>query len=129
LGLILLILASGPAVASADVFRVWPETVSAQRHRPMLWLLSDRRLLRLRTRGGYVREHRIRARRSRIFGRYLASIQADFRRTCTGLKLLMAHSPHDRPDLASILVRAEISFSWRLARARLRLWGYRWGLY
>ena len=104
----------------------WCDTLPAARYHPMLWLLSDRRLRILRSRGALGRELRIRIRRRRIFRRYLKSLRTDFARTCLVVKLIMLISPVDRPDLASRLVRAEIGFSWRLLIVRFRLWKYRW---
>lgn len=102
--------------------------LSIERYRPLLWLLSDTRLRHLRSHGGILREFRIRARRTQVFGHLLKSLRADFRATCNALKLVMVHSHDDRPDLASVLVRAELTFSCRVVIVQFRLWRYRWGL-
>jgi hypothetical protein len=131
-GLILLVVvASGLSMRPEKTILVSPERIvgrSIKRYRPMLWLLSDKRLRHLRFHGGVLREFRIRARRSQIFGRLLKSLRADFGRTCNALKLVMVHSPHDRPDLASVLLRATLVFSCRVVIVQFRLWRYRWGL-
>jgi hypothetical protein len=98
------------------------------RYLPMLWLLSEHRLLYIRARGGLMRALRIRGRRCRIFKNYLASLKADFKNTSDALKLVMVLSSHDRPDLASSLVRAQIKFYWRLILLHVRLLRYRWSL-
>jgi len=94
----------------------------------MLWLLSDHRLLYIRARGGLIRALRIRGRRYRVFKSYLGSLRSDFKNTSDALKLVMVLSSHDRPDLASSLVRAQIKFYWRLVLLHVRLVRYRWSL-
>src|SRR5690348_15468171 len=93
-------------------------------HLPV-WLLSDDRLLFLRSHGASAREFIIRRRRSRIFWRYLRRLKMGFERRCMGLKTVMVHSSYDRPDLATFLIRTQIQFTIRLLLVRLRVCRYR----
>jgi hypothetical protein len=102
--------------------------LSIERYSPMLWLLSNRRLRRMRLRGGLAREFKIRARRAGIFARYLSALRTDFRQTCDALKLVLVLSPKDRPELASVLFRAELTFDYGVLLVTLRLLRYRCGL-
>ena len=43
------------------------------------------------------------------------------------MKVLMLQSQFDRPDLASVLVRHQVSFAWGVALVNARLIFYRWG--
>jgi hypothetical protein len=69
-----------------------------------------------------------RAQRCRIFRMYLTSMQADFGRVSTALKIVMAQSQLDRPDLASTLIQNQIAFTWGMATIQFGLLLYRWGL-
>lgn len=55
-------------------------------------------------------------------------MQVDFVRICTALKIVMVQSQHDRPDLASALVRSQITFTFGMVAVRFRLLLYRWGI-
>jgi hypothetical protein len=108
----------------------WIDELSVDRYRPMLRLLdeSDLRFLESQPDFDPRMVSRLRAQRSRIFRGYLKSLEADFKRTCAALKLLMLQSRHDRPDLASALIRAELNFAFGVALVRARLALYRLGL-
>ncbi len=104
-----------------------PRPPSMEQYAPLFWLLSDHRLLYLRSHGGLVREFRIRHRRSRLFQRHLTNLICEFRSTSTALKTVVVQSPCDRPDLASRLVRTQISLFRGVMKIRLRLWRYYFG--
>lgn len=127
----LLVVTSRPSTATEAAALISSERdlgLPVERYLPMLWLLSDHRLLYIRARGGLLRALRIRGRRCRIFKNYLASLKKDFKNTSDALKLVMVLSAHDRPDLASSLFRAQIKFYWRLLIMHIRLLRYRWTL-
>jgi hypothetical protein len=129
--ILLMVVASGQSKRSEKALLAsaeWIEGLPIERYGPMLWLLSDTRLCFLRSHGGLAIEMRIRVRRGRLFRRYLGSLKADFRLTCTALKTIMVLSPHDRPDLASTLLRAQITFFCRVLVVKFRLLRYRCGL-
>jgi hypothetical protein len=66
--------------------------------------------------------------RCQIFRLYLSSLNSDFQQIVLALKMVMAGSPEDRPDLARVLVRMQILFALGMLMIRLRLVLYRWGL-
>jgi hypothetical protein len=73
-------------------------------------------------------EAKVRMEQCRIFRGYLRRLRTDFQRVCAALKLLMAHSRYDRPDLASVLIQQQVMFECGMALVGLRLFLYRWGL-
>ena len=118
-------LRSDPALLNWDAA---VEQRSVQSFTPPFWLLSDARLLFLRSHGALAREFRIRRRRSRLFWSRLQAIRIAFKETCTAIKLIMVRSPFDRPDLARLLVKAQCSFAFLLVMVSLRVFRYRWGM-
>ena len=95
----------------------------------MLRLLDEEDLRFLRKQPGFTPQMaaKFRAQRCRIFRGYLRSMQVDFGRICAVLKIVMAQSQQDRSDLASALVRSQITFTCRMVAIQFRLWLYRWG--
>jgi hypothetical protein len=108
----------------------WIDQLSADRYRPMLRLLEDRDIQFLRSQPGYDRhmEARLRAQRSQVFRSYLKCLDADFKRTCAALRVVMMHSQNDRPDLASSLIRSQITFACGRVVVQFRVALYRFGL-
>ncbi len=115
---------------AASVNRHWLYQLSADRYRPMLRLLDEQDFSRLRNQPGFTPDmvKRVRLQRLQIFRQYLASLNLDFQHVVQALKVVMAESPQDRPDLARVLVRIQILFALGMLRVRLRLVLYRWGL-
>jgi len=58
---------------------------------------------------------------------YLRCLDADFKRFCVALKVVLVQSKHDRPDLASVLLRNQLEFAWRMMIIQFRLTCYRHG--
>jgi hypothetical protein len=108
----------------------WIGELSVERYRPMLRLLDESDLEFLCDQPGFDPEmvERLRKQRCHIFGCYLTSLGDDFRQTCRALRILMVHSAHDRPDLASLLLRKQVMFGLCMLRARWRLRLYGWGI-
>jgi hypothetical protein len=108
----------------------WIDELSLERYRPMLRLLESSDLEFLRTQPGYSpkMESKLRAQRCQIFRGYLRCLNMDFRRVCMALKLLMAQSQQDRPDLASVLVHHQLMFASGILAIHARLLLYRWGV-
>jgi len=108
----------------------WIDDLSAERYRPMLRLLDSSDLEFLRAQPGYspAVESKLRAQRCQIFRGYLRHLTMDFRRVCMALKLVMAQSDRDRPDLAAVLVQHQIMFASGVIGIQARLVLYRWGL-
>ena len=108
----------------------WIAELSLERYRPMMRLLDERDLEFLRSQPGFTPRMaaKLRAQRCQIFRGYLRGLEADFRRVCTAVKVLMLQSELDRPDLASVLVRHQAAFALGVALVNVRLILYRWGL-
>jgi hypothetical protein len=108
----------------------WINDLSIERYRPMLRLLDEEDLQSLASQPGFDRNklRQIRAERCGIFREYLRSLSSDFSRVCTAIEVLMVQSQHDRPDLASVLIRQKASFALALVGVNFRLALYRWGI-
>jgi len=114
---------------SLPVTTDWLDDLSTERYRPMLRLLDEEDLRSLRNQPVFAPQMaaRFRAQRCRMVWEYLGSMQVDFARICTALKIVMAQSQQDRPDLASALFRSQITFLYGMVAIRFRLLLYRWG--
>jgi hypothetical protein len=106
----------------------WIEGLSPERYRPMLHLLDAEDLEFLRSQPGFTPKlaSRLRAQRCQIFRGYLRCLNEDFQRIIMALKLILAYSPQDRPDLASVLVHQQLRFGLAMAAVHVRLFLYRW---
>ncbi|HWQ55934.1 MAG TPA: hypothetical protein VN442_19755 [Bryobacteraceae bacterium] len=95
--------------------------ISAARYRPMARLLdpAEEAFLAQHADRGTIR--RFRAERRRIFRGYLRSLERDFGSICGGIRLVLVHSPEDRPDLAAALMRREAGFAMALFSVHCRL--------
>ena len=119
----------GRSDSTLPVTAEWIEELSTDRYRPMVRLLDSADIEFLRSQPGFTRkmEASVRAQRSRIFRGYLDCLDNDFKRVCLALKLVLAHSSQDRPDLAAALVHQQVMFASGLLGAHCRLFLYRWG--
>jgi hypothetical protein len=108
----------------------WIEELSLERYRPMMHLLDPEDFDFLRSQPGFTRkmESRLRQQRCQIFLGYLHCLQEDFARVAMALKLILAFSPHDRPDLAAILLRQQVRFGLGVVAMHVRLLLFRWDL-
>jgi hypothetical protein len=105
------------------------DELSFDRYRPMLRLLDGADFAFLRNQSGFTPqlETRLRGQRTRVFRAYLRDLRDDFGRISMAAKLLMVNARDDRPDIASALVRSELTFAWALAMVHVRLALYSWG--
>ena len=71
---------------------------------------------------------KLRAQRTQIFRGYLKSLESDFARVCSAIKLVMWHSNHDRPELAEALIRQQITFACTMLMVRVRVQLYSLGI-
>ncbi|HEV3333745.1 MAG TPA: hypothetical protein VG096_22325 [Bryobacteraceae bacterium] len=115
---------------TASLDRDWLYQLSVDRYRPMLRLLDEQDFCLLRHQPGFTPDmaKRVRSQRCQIFRQYLGSLHNDFQQVTLALKVVMAQSAQDRPDLARVLVRMQILFTLGLVLIRLRLVLYGWGL-
>ncbi len=107
----------------------WIEDLSLERYRPMLRMLDDGDIEFLRSQPGFTPRMaaKLRAQRTRIFKGYLTSLEGDFARVCSAIKLIMLQSRHDRPELAETLVKQQMTFACGMLRVRASLVLYRLG--
>ena len=108
----------------------WIEELSVERYRPMLRLLDKDDFDFIRSQPGSTSEMVAKMRRQRceIFRGYLRNLNSDFGRVCAAIRILMLDSAHDRPDLASTLLRSQVRFALGIAGIQLRLGLYQYGL-
>lgn len=116
--------------SSLPVTAEWIDELSIERYRPMMRLLDGGDVAFLRTQPGFTpgMATKLRRQRCQIFSGYLRCLNSDFGRVCSAIKLLMLHSKHDRPDLASILVHQQARFAMGMMAVYFRLFLYRYGL-
>jgi hypothetical protein len=105
------------------VTTTWIDEVSVERYRPMLRLLDETEL-------HFPGSHpivtpsltvQLRRQRCQISRECLQSLTTDFSRVSAALKLVMAQANYDRPDLASLLIRYQLSFAIGVLRVRAQL--------
>ncbi len=96
----------------------------AEYYRPMVRLLSDYS----NPTGNPAEQAEIRAERCSLFREYLRSLTWDYGHLLAGIRLAMAESAVDRPDLIKALLRNRILFAVALCRIELRLTFYKRGI-
>ena len=108
----------------------WLSELSTDRYRPMLRLLDATDFQFLRAQKGFTPEMEKRLRRQRVqaFREYLRLLEADFDRISTALRVILAQSAHDRPELASLVLQRRLRFALGLieVHCRLALFGLGW---
>ena len=115
---------------SLPVTTEWIEDLSLDRYRPMLRMLDGGDIEFLRSQPGFTpgMATKLRAQRTQIFRGYLRSLESDFTRVCSAIKLVMLQSMQDRPELAEALIRQQITFACSMLSVRMRLLLYRSGV-
>ncbi len=108
----------------------WINELSTDRYRPLARLLDLTDVEFLRGQPGFNpgMESRLRAQRCQIFRGYLRCLNQDFQRVTTALKLVMAQSQLDRPDLAAALLHHQVQFALGMQVVRARILLYQWGI-
>jgi hypothetical protein len=101
----------------------WCRTFSVAKYRPMERLFVQEDYEFLSSQPGFKPEiyRRLQAERRRVFRRYLRSLSGDFDRLLGVAKTLILNSAEDRPDLAKMLMRQRLTFSYALATVHMRL--------
>jgi hypothetical protein len=74
------------------------------------------------------RVREFRKRRAQVFRGYLQCLHTDFRRISMAIRVMMVQSRDDRPDLAGILLRRQVSYAAAAATVRVQLWLYQFGI-
>jgi hypothetical protein len=108
----------------------WIDEFSVERYRPMMRLLDADELRFAHSRPGATARliAQLRRERCRILRGYLRSLTTDFTRVLTVLRLLIAHSNVDRPDLAALLIRSQALFALGMVLIHVQLLLYRAGI-
>jgi hypothetical protein len=108
----------------------WIDDLSLNRYRPMLQMLDGRDIAFLQTQPGYTPDiaKKLRSQRTQIFRSYLRSLEADFGRVCSAIKVVMLQSSNDRPELAKALLRQQLIFTCAMLSVRAHLFLYSMGL-
>lgn len=108
----------------------WIEELSIDRYRPMLRLLNQDDIEFMRSQLGFTPKMatEFRIQRCQIFRGYLHHLDNDFKRICMALKILMVQSEWDRPDLASALVRSQMTFAAGMMVVQFQVVLYRYGI-
>src|ERR1035441_7183083 len=93
----------------------WLSELSTDRYRPMLRLLDATDFEFLRARQGFTPEMGKRLRRQRVqaFRGYLRLLVTDFDRVVAALRVILAQSAQDRPELVSLVLQRRLSFALR----------------
>jgi hypothetical protein len=105
------------ALRSAEILAA-PQNVIG-RYRPMLRLLDDSDLRLLSHNSGLYRT--VRAERRKLFRSYLACLTKDYARLLAGLRMVMATSSIDRPDLVRALAKNRALFTLAVCKIEFRL--------
>ena len=115
---------------SLPVTAEWINELNTEQYKPMMRLLDSADIEFLRSQPGYTREMetKLRHQRCQVFRGYLRCLNADFQRVCMALKILMAQSEQDRPDLAGVLMHQQLLFATGMISVQCRLVLYRWGV-
>lgn len=101
----------------------WCREFSIARYRPMERLFVAEDYDFLAAQPGFQPKiyRKLQAERRRIFRHYLRCLRRDFNRLSTAAKLLLLHAPQDRPDLAALLLKQRLVFTYAMAGVQCRL--------
>ena len=101
----------------------WCSQFSTATYRPMerLFFDEDYDFLAAQPGASAKLSKRLRVTRRRIFRQYLRCLSRDFDRIYVAAKFLLLHSPQDRPDLASALLKQRLVFRYAMAAVECRL--------
>jgi hypothetical protein len=119
--LLIVKLASSTKVRSVDPD--WVRNFSVCSYAPMERLLDEADIAFLKSQPGYepgMARGLCRSRR-KILRMYLHNVAQDFNRLHLALRLAVLDSPHDRADLAGVLVKLKLVFYVNLAAVHVRL--------
>ena len=108
----------------------WIKNFSVAAYRPMERLLSEADVEFLKSHPGYEPKmgKALRSDRIRVFRAYLVSLGRDFNRLHLALRLTVLHSPEDRQDLATALIKQKLLFFAGLIAIHVKLGLYTLGV-
>jgi hypothetical protein len=101
----------------------WCIQFSIAKYRPMERLFFDADYSFLAAQPGYSPNiaRKLQGERRRIFRYYLRCLTRDFERLHTAAKFLLLHSPQDRPDLVTALLKQKLIFRYAVLCVHCRL--------
>lgn len=128
--LALLVRRVGSGGRGLPVTSEWIDDLSLDRYRPMLRILDGDDIAFLRSQPGFTpgMARKLRAQRAQIFRGYLRSLETDFGRVCSAIKLVVVQSQYDRPDLAETLLRQQVMFACAVLSVRFHVVLYSMGV-
>lgn len=108
----------------------WINDISLDRYSPMVHMLDGADIELLCSQPGFTpgMAKKLRTQRTKAFRGYLRSLETDFGRICSAIKLVMLHSKHDRPELAEALIRQQVKFAYAMLSVRWYLFLYSLGI-
>jgi hypothetical protein len=120
----------GSAGKDLPVTSEWIDDLSLDRYRPMLRMLDGSDIAFLRSQPGFTPDmaKKLRVQRTQIFRGYLRSLETDFGRVCSAIKVVMLQSKYDRPELAEAMLRQQVTFACSMLSVRGHLLLYRMGV-
>jgi hypothetical protein len=120
----------GSAGKDLPVTSEWIDDLSLDRYRPMLRMLDGSDIAFLRSQPGFTPDmaKKLRVQRTQIFRGYLRSLETDFGRVCSAIKVVMLQSKYDRPELAEAMLRQQVTFACSMLSVRGHLFLYRMGV-
>jgi hypothetical protein len=126
----LLVRRLGSSSECLPVTTEWLGDLSDDRYRPMLRLLEESDFRFLRAQKGFTpaMEKRLRGQRVEVFRGYMHMLEADFKRVCMALRMMLVQSECDRPDLASALIHRQFTFACGVMNIEFRLVLFRLGI-
>lgn len=101
----------------------WCREFSIARYRPMERLFVEEDYDFLAAQPGFHPKisRKLQAERRRVFRHYLRCLRRDFDRLSTAAKTVLLHASQDRPDLASVLLKQRLVFSYAMLVVECRL--------
>jgi len=101
----------------------WCRDFSIARYRPMERLFVEEDYDFLAAQPGFHPKisRKLQAQRRTVFRHYLRCLKRDFDRLSTAAKMVLMHAPQDRPDLAAMLMKQRVIFSYAMVMVEVRL--------
>ncbi len=101
----------------------WCREFSIARYRPMERLFIEEDYDFLAAQPGFHPKisRKLQAERRRVFRHYLRCLRRDFDRLSTAARTVLLHAAQDRPDLASVLLKQRLVFSYAMLVVECRL--------
>ena len=129
LGILFLVRLLGSDNPVLPVTTEWLTELSTDRYLPRLRLLDEADFRFLQSQKGFTAEmaSTLRRHRVQVFRGYLRLLEADFARAAAALKVILAYSACDRPELAFLVFQRRLTFAIALTGIHFQLLLFRFG--